>query len=268
MTPRPGLYVGTLRHRRFTPTPHAFRYSLFMALLDIDALSEAMTVSPLTSYNRANWAAFDDRDHLGDPARPLRERVAASARAAGRELPDGRILLLTHLRYAGYAFNPISLFYCYDRAGALRQVLAEVNNTFGGQQLYWLDHDRAPGAPLRQQASKALYVSPFMAPDVAYDFVLTVPGDRLVAHMNVVRAGATPVAGASRLFDATLSLAFRPWTRRELHRALVRFPFMTAKVIAAIHWQALRLYLKGVPVVPETAAAPKRLAAKDVSRCS
>lgn len=257
MIPHPGLYVGTLRHRRFTPTPHAFRYSLFMALLDVDALPEAMAVSPLTSYNRANLAAFDDRDHLGDPALPLRERVAASARAAGRRVPDGPIYLLTHLRYAGYAFNPISLFYCYDAAGALRQVLAEVNNTFGGRQLYWLEQDRAPGAPLRQRAAKSLYVSPFMVPDVAYDFVLTAPGKRLVAHMNVLRTGG--VSSGTRLLDATLSLAFRPWTRREVHRALAGFPLMTAKVIAAIHWQALRLYLKGVPVVPETAAAPKRL---------
>ena len=113
-----GLFVGTLRHRRFAPVAHAFTYPLFMALLDIDRMPELMRVSRLTSYNRWNWASFDDRDHLGDPARPLRERLAADAARHGIDLPDGRIFLLTHLRYLGYCFNPVSFFYCFDRRGA------------------------------------------------------------------------------------------------------------------------------------------------------
>ena len=138
-----GLFVGTLRHRRFTPLPHAFTYPLFMALLDIDRVPQLMRVSRLTSHNRWNWAAFDDRDHLGDPTRPLRERLATDAARHGIDLPDGPVFLLTHLRYLGYCFNPVSFFYCFDRAERLRVVLAEVSNTVGGAHNYWLRPDSA-----------------------------------------------------------------------------------------------------------------------------
>jgi DUF1365 family protein len=255
VTPEPGIYVGTLRHRRFAPTPHAFTYSIFMPLLDIDRIPALMRISRLSSYNRWNWAAFDDRDHFGDPSQPLRQRVEASARMAGIALPEGPIFLLTHLRYAGYAFNPISLFYCYERGGALAHVLAEVSNTYGGRQLYWLANDAPAGQPaFHARAAKSLYVSPFIDVDVDYEFALTPPGAALVAHMNVRRSpppdAVAPPAAPACLLDATLSLRHQPWTAATLRSALVRFPLMTTKVMASIHWQALRLYLKGLPVVP------------------
>lgn len=249
MTPDgPGLYVGTVRHRRFSPTPHAFEYALFMVLLDIDRIPESMRISRLTGYNRPNWAAFYERDHLdGDATRPLRERLRDAAAAAGETLPDGRIYLLTHLRYLGYVFNPISIFYCYDGDGALRLVLAEVNNTYGGRKYYWLHPADDVARRFRSRASKSMYVSPFMEFDVDYDFVLTPPSDKLVAHMNVLRRGRD---GLPRMFDATLSLDRRPWTAGAIRSALLRFPWMTVQVIAAIHWEALRLRLKGLPVMP------------------
>jgi DUF1365 family protein len=243
----PALYAGALRHRRHAPTAHEFRYSLFMVLLDIDHIPEAMRISRLTGYNRRRWATFDDRDHIGDPGRPLRERVEASARSAGVDLPDGPIHLLTHLRYAGYAFNPISLFYCYDQSGCLQRVLADVRNTYGGRHAYWLAPVDGRDGPLRAVAAKTLYVSPFMASNVGYEFVLSPPGDALVAHVNVHPEdgdGRTPV------FDATLTLHRRPWTAGSVRAALLRWPLMTAKIIVAIHWEALRLRLKGLPIVP------------------
>ena len=237
----PGLFVGTLRHRRFATIPHAFTYPLFMVLLDIDRLPELMRVSRLTSYNRFNWASFDDRDHLGDPARPLRERLALDAARHGIELPDGRIFLLTHLRYLGCGFNPVSFFYCFDAAERLQIVLAEVSNTFGGAHNYWLRPEPASRS-FRSAAPKSLYVSPFMPVDLDYTFSFTSPADRLVAHMETVGAG---VVG----FDATLSLARQPWDAGGIRRALLRHPAMTARVVAGIHWQALRLWWKGVPLV-------------------
>jgi DUF1365 family protein len=248
MVIEPGIFAGTLRHRRFAPVPHAFTYRTFMALLDVDRLADLMRVSRLTSYNAWNWAAFHDRDHLGDPALPLRQRLAADAARAGLHLPDGRIFLLTHLRYLGYCFNPVSFFYLFDRAGGLQSVLAEVNNTFGGSHTYWL---RPTGAArtFRAAAAKALYVSPFMPADLEYRFAFTPPADRLVAHMTTLRSG-------SALFDATLSLERRPWDAREIRRHLLRHPAMTAAVTAGIHWQALKLWWKGVPVVPRPAQAP------------
>jgi DUF1365 family protein len=247
VTPRPGLYVGSVRHRRFAPRAHSFRYDLFMVLLDVDRLAEQLSVSRLTGHNRWALAAFHDADHFGDATLPLRQRVEQRARLAGRTLADGPIYLLTHLRYAGYVFNPISLFYCYDRADRLQAVLAEVNNTFGGQQTYWLDGQLDAHAPLRARVAKELYVSPFVPFDVTYDFTLTPPGERLVAHMNTLAPNASI---RSRCFDATLQLQYRPWTPREIRRALFRYPLMTAQVIVAIHWQALRLWRKGLAVQP------------------
>lgn len=247
VTKVPGLYVGTIRHRRFAPAPHEFQYSLFMALLDIDRIRDSMAVSAFTSHNRWNWATFADEDHLGDPSLPMRERLRASATAAGETLPDGPIHLLTHLRYAGYVFNPISIYYCHDDDGALRLVLADVRNTYGGRRSYWLRPADAASHRFRAVAPKSMYVSPFMPPDVDYEFVLTPPADTLVAHMNVLRAGEGR-ARPDRMFDATLNLRYTPWTAANLRSALVRFPLMTAKVMAAIHWEALRLRLKGLPV--------------------
>ena len=241
-----GVFVGTLRHRRFAPVTHAFTYPLFMVLLDIDRVPELMRVSPLTSHNRWNWASFDDRDHLGDPRRSLRERLAADAARHGIDLPDGPIFLLTHLRYLGYGFNPVSFFYCFDHAGRLQVVLAEVSNTFGGRHNYWLEPDPA-ARTFRAAAAKSLYVSPFMPVDLEYTFAFTPPADGLVAHMATHRAGLVG-------FDATLSLERRPWNAAEVRRALVRYPAMTAQVIAGIHWEALKLWWKGVPVVPRLTA--------------
>ena len=236
-----GLFVGTLRHRRFDPIGHAFSYPVFMALLDVDRLPELMRVSRVTGYNRFNWASFYERDHFGDPARTLRERLAIDAAGHGIDLPDGPIFLLTHLRYLGYCFNPVSFFYCFDAAERLQIVLAEVRNTFGGAHNYWLRRESA-SRTFRAAAAKSLYVSPFMPVDLDYAFALTPPADRLVAHMESLDAG---VVG----FDATLSLERRPWDGTEIRRALLRHPVMTANVMAGIHWQALQLWWKGVPVV-------------------
>ena len=236
-----GLFVGTLRHRRFAPVPHAFTYPLFMALLDVDRLPELMRVSRATSYNRWNWASFDDRDHLGDPTRALRDRLALDATRHRIDLPDGRIFLLTHLRYLGYGFNPVSFFYCFDASDRLQVVLAEVHNTFGGSHNYWLRPEPA-SRTFHASAAKSLYVSPFMPIDLDYTFAFTPPAGHLVAHMQTIRQGST-------LFDGTLSLERRPWTAAEIRRALLRHPAMTANVVARIHWQALKLWWKGVPLV-------------------
>jgi DUF1365 family protein len=236
-----GVFVGTIRHRRFAPVAHAFTYPLFMVLLDIDRVPQLMAQSRLTSHNRWNWASFDDRDHLGDSSRPLRERLIADATRHGIELPVGPIFLLTHLRYLGYCFNPVSFFYCFDDAERLQLVLAEVNNTVGGTHNYWL-RPSSTSPTFRSTATKAFYVSPFMPIELDYGFALTLPAERVVTHMKAVSAG-------SLCFDATLSLERRPWNATEVRRALVRYPAMTANVTAGIHWQALKFWWKGVPAV-------------------
>jgi hypothetical protein len=239
----PAIYTGTLRHRRFKPVNHEFTYPLFMVFLDIDRIPELMLISRFAAWNHWNWASFYERDHFGDPSKPLRKRLAEDAARAGVPFPDGPIFLLTHLRYLGCNFNPISLFYCYERSGELRTVLAEVNSTFGETRNYWLSaRNRLPAAnSMHYRCSKSMHVSPFMPMELDYDFILTPPDERLVAHMNTLEDGSVN-------FDATLTLDRRPWTAGALHLALISHPWMTAKVIFAIHWQALRLYLRKVPV--------------------
>jgi DUF1365 family protein len=227
-----------------SPVRHEFTYPLFMVFLDIDRLRELMKVSPLAGYNRRNWVSYQERDHFGDPAKPLRERMAQDAQRRQIAIPQGKIFLLTHLRYLGYNFNPVSFFYCYDGEDKLQTIVAEVNNTFGETQNYWLTSsvERAAGDSKRYRFSKTFHVSPFMKLGHEYDWTFTTPGERLIAE-------SASYEGGRQIFDSTLKLERRDWSRSELHRALLRFPWMTAKVITAIHWQALRLLMKRVPVV-------------------
>jgi DUF1365 family protein len=245
------LYVGRLRHRRFRPTAHAFTYTLFMPMLDIDLLDEAADVSPFVSRNRFNWASIDDRDHVGNPLRTLRSRLETEAQAAG----TSRIFLLTHLRYLGYCFNPISFFFCYDRAGVLATVVAEVNSTFGERTLYWLPARPHAAGPIRHRTAKTMHVSPFNERHLDYDFTVTPPGASLVAHMTTIdRTEGTDTP----FFDATLTLDRHPWSGPHLHRVLARHPWMTAKVIGAIHFEALRLWWKGLRYVPHPLTPQER----------
>ncbi|MEO8096918.1 MAG: DUF1365 domain-containing protein [Acidobacteriota bacterium] len=244
MNLEPGIYTGTLRHRRFEPTRHEFSYPVFMAFLNIDIIPETMRRSAISSYNRFNWASFHESDHFGDSNDSLRQRLRHDAALNGITLPRGPIYLLTNLRYFGYCFNPISLYYCYEPDSTSPPVvMAEVNSTFGESKNYWLGpHNAKPSRKaLHFQCAKELHVSPFMAMPLEYQFVLTPPDEALMVHMNTLDAGHS-------FFDATLTLQRQPWTAASLTRTLLRFPFITAKVIAAIHWQALRLWWKGTPV--------------------
>lgn len=257
--PNSGVYVGRLRHARHAPRPHAFTYPVFQAFLDIDRIPEAMAVSRFTSYNRWNWASFDERDHFGDPSRPLRDRLAEDAASAGVDLPGGPIFLLTNLRYLGYCFNPVSFFYCYDTTGQLATVLAEVNNTFGETCNYWLTarHAVARAAAherpwtTRYRTPKVFHVSPFMPLHQEYAWTVTPPGERLVVHIGVEESGV-------RLMDAALDLRWRPWTAPVIRRTLARHPWMTAKVIAAIHVEAIRLRFKGIQYRPHPGTPPSQ----------
>jgi DUF1365 family protein len=225
------LYTGWVRHRRRAPRSHAFRYPLFMAYLDLAELDRAFEGRWLWSARRTAIARFRREDHLGNARVPLDESVRRLVQARTGRRPTGPIRLLTHLRYFGYVFNPVSFFYCFDAAGEnVETVVAEVNNTPWGERHCYVVEG------LRSRTGKAMHVSPFMPMDLDYDWHFTAPRNRLGVHVLVTRAGET-------LFDATLALRREPVG----NGVLARFPLMTAKVIVAIHWEALRLWLKRIP---------------------
>jgi len=251
VTLEPAIYRGALRHRRFQPTQHEFTYPVFMVFLNVDTIAETMQGVRFGGYNRFNWASFQERDHFGDPSLSLRARLERDASAQGIALPDGPIYLLTNLRYLGYCFNPISIFFCYPRAGGAPMVVAEVNNTFGETKLYWLGpHNAVPAQnSLHFRCAKDLHVSPFMDMALDYDFVLTEPAERLVVQINTLEGGHS-------FFDATLTMQREDWTSANLTASLMRQPWLTAKIIAAIHWEAVRLWWKGTPFFPHPASKP------------
>jgi DUF1365 family protein len=259
------LFHGWLDHRRLAPRRHAFRYRLFMAYLDLAELDEVFRGRWLWSTRARHLALarFDRRDHLGDPAQPLDEAVRALVAERSGRRPEGPIRLLTHLRMFGYVFNPVSFYYCFDAAGrTLETVVAEVNNTpWGERHCYVLRQDTPGSDRLLVHSVKAMHVSPFHPMALRYEWQLHTPGEALAVHM-ALRATDTADADGAPVFGATLALQRVPINGTALAGTLLRFPWMTAKVIAAIHWEALRLWLKRVPVNDHpTRSKPARAAA-------
>jgi len=235
------LYVGRVSHRRYLPRRHAFDYRLYMVWLDLAELDTVFQDRWLWSTRRPAASWLRRADYLGDPSialdQAVRDRVAQET---GRR-PNGPVRLLTHLRTFGLCFNPVSFYYCYDEADRrVETIVAEITNTpWNERHAYVLSAD-GEAAGLRFRFGKSFHVSPFMPMQVDYDWRFNVPGSRLSVHMENRRGG-------SKLFDATLRLERREITTRSLASALARYPFVTAKVIGAIYWQALRLWRKRTP---------------------
>ena len=265
------LYVGQVKHRRFSPKRHDFSYKLFYTCIDLDEMDNVFDDHRLWSVDRANVASFRTRDHLKafslergyDDTVPLVERVRDYLELSTGERYTGRIRLLTHFSYFGFRFNPVSFYYCYDDDNeTLKMIIAEVNNTPWGEQHCYLIPASAvrgsddtgsdnPGSDnlvpddktshVRYFTRKEFHVSPFMPMDIDYDWRFSTPGDDLFVHMENHREG-------QKLFDATLRLEQEELTAGNLNTALLRFPFMTLKVVAAIYFQALLLLIKRIPI--------------------
>jgi uncharacterized protein len=245
MTLNSCIYIGQVRHRRFEPRSHRFHYRLFMMYLDLSELEKVFKGRWFWSASRRALARFRREDHLGDPMVPLDVAVRDVVQAETGHRPEGPVRLLTHLRYFGYCFNPVSFYYCFDAGdGRVESIVAEVNNTpWGERHVYVLSadqpHDGVTGRNL--ELRKRFHVSPFMPMDIDYDWRFSEPADRLSVHMKNDRDGR-------HLFDATLRLERRPITTKNLASTLLRFPVMTLSVVAAIYFEALRLWLKRTPL--------------------
>lgn len=253
------IYVGRIWHRRHLPVVHAFEYRMFQPFLDLDELDEVFSRRWLWSLERPNVASMQRGDFHGDVRVPLAQAVRDTVSQHLGRRPSGPIRLLAHLRYFGCSFNPVSFYYGYlDDGHTLDWVLAEVTNTPWRQRHSYVlpvgDATRK-GDMLEWAFDKRFHVSPFLPMQRSYRWRLQAPAQQLRVHMEVSDR-------ERREFDATLSMERREIGAATLARCLARFPLMTGQVITAIHWQALKLWLKGVPVHdhPDTAA---RLAARN-----
>jgi DUF1365 family protein len=239
------IYEGTVRHRRFRPVSNEFRYRLFLMFLDLNELPEVFKGRLAWSGDRFNLAYFRRADHLGDPQIPLDQAVRSLVEERTGARPTGPIRLMTHLRYFGYCFNPVSFYYCYDQAGSrVETIVAEIHNTPWQEEHCYVLGEALNEHPVRgwkrYQFAKDFHVSPFMDMGLWYDWRFREPGESLSAHLTDIEKG-------TKLFDATLSLRRREISDSALTRVLISYPFMTVKVTTMIHWQALRLLTKGAP---------------------
>ena len=252
MSRRSCLYVGQVFHRRLRPRVHTLRYRVFSLLLDlaeIDALAASLV--PF-SRNRFNLFAFHDRDFGERPGEPLADYVARRLAEAGIGDAPERILLACYPRVLGYAFNPLAVFYCLDGQGRVFAVVHEVHNTFGERHVHALRAPLEPvaaGAPrwIRQHTAKALFVSPFVAMAMRYEFRLNEPAERQVIVIRTLDAEGL-------LLTASYTAQRRALDSRALFGVFVALPMMTVKVFLGIHWEALRLWFKGVPWSPHPGA--------------
>ena len=236
------IYKGWVRHRRVAPTRNRFRYRMFMLYVDLAELPGLFDGVPCWSARRPALARFKRSDYLGPVNVPLDVAVRDLVERRLGVRPAGAIRLLTHLRYFGYCMNPVSFYYCYH-AGSdrLEAIVAEITNTpWGERHQYVLPIDPGAANSRHFEFAKDFHVSPFMPMEMQYHWNFSEASDRLHVHMQNFLDGEPQ-------FDATLSLRGEPVTGAGLVKLLAAYPFMTVKVVAAIHWQALRLWWKGTP---------------------
>ena len=260
------LYRGTVMHQRLRPKRHRLRYRVFSLLVDLDELDALAGRLRLFSRNRFNLFSLYDRDYGDGSGEPLRGQVERHMRDARVETDGGAIRLLTMPRVLGYAFNPLSVYFCYRRCGALAAILYEVSNTFGQRHLYLIpvpegEGEGGGGRAVAQRCAKRFYVSPFLDMDMTYLFNVRPPAERVGVAISG-RDAQGPIIVASQ-FGARV-----PLNDRNLVLAFALYPLLTLKVIAGIHWEALWIWLKGIrlrerPPPPDRAVTLGHAAADD-----
>ncbi len=237
------LYLGRVAHARLRPFAHRFAYRVFSVFVDLDELPALDKQLRLFSHNRWNMFSLLDRDFGPRDGRALKPWIEERLASAGIVHRGGRIRLLCFPRFFGYAFNPLSVWFCYDAAEQLRAVLYDVSNTFGQSHCYLIPvaQDQRPGRTITQRCEKRFYVSPFMEMDATYQFRLASPGPRLTLRID--QEGAQ-----GRGFVATHTATRAPLTDGALLRTCFTYPLLALKVIVGIHWEALHLWRKGARV--------------------
>jgi DUF1365 family protein len=249
-----GLYEGVVTHHRLRPKQHRLRYSVFSFLLDLDEIDDIAARLKLFSRNRFNLFSFHDGDYADGAGQDLRDRLGFIL--ADHDLGDcaDKIRLLCYPRLLGFVFNPLSVYFCYRADGTIGAVLYEVSNTFGDRHSYLIpvrDGALDDKGVLRQSCAKGFYVSPFIDMVADYHFRIRIPGEKVAVTIRETDAEG-PFLNAAFVGDRN------PLSDRKLLGAFIRYPLMTLKVVAGIHWEALHLWRKGMtfhkrPAPPQTA---------------
>ena len=243
--------IGPVMHARMKPVAHRFSYDVFSLLLDLDRLDEAGRVSRLFAVNRFNLVSFRESDHGPRDGSSLRRHVDRLLEPTGVDLSGGRVLLLCYPRILGFVFNPLSVYFAYAASGELVAAIYEVRNTFGEHHTYVAPVNAGEFGPagLRQERAKQFYVSPFNDLAMSYRFRLRPPADDVAVRILECDQDGPILAATFHGRRETLTTA-------TLLAALRRYPLLTLKVVAGIHWEALRLWIKGMRLVPRPAPPP------------
>jgi len=241
------LYTGLVGHQRIRPRRHTLRYRAFWMLFDLDELPALSSSFRLFSHNRFNLFSFHDRDHGGGTPAMLRTQIETHLEQADIQTNDGAIRLLCMPRILGYVFNPISIYFCYRADDSLAAILYEVNNTFGQRHSYLLPVENSAETIIRQSCRKRLYVSPFMEMEMSYHFRVTAPAKKIGVAVNALDADGLVIA-------TSLSGDRREFSDAALLGVFFAYPLLTLKVIVGIHWEALKLWLKGMRITPRPPA--------------
>ncbi|MGV1761823.1 DUF1365 domain-containing protein [Rhizobium sp. A22-96] len=233
------LFPGHVTHARLKPKQHRLSYRIYSLLIDLDELDEIDRRLRLLSIDRFNLFSFYRKDRGDRSGSDLKRQVEQRMREAGIEPDGGAIRLLTMPRLLGWAFNPLSVFFCYARDESLKAILWEVDNTFGERHGYMIPVEAGSGSEIVQHCDKAFYVSPFMDMDLRYKFRVSPPDELLSIRIETFdRDGivmtARHVARRTALTDKALLKAF------------FAIPFLTLRVVGGIHWEALKIWLKGI----------------------